>query len=165
MPAAAQPSRSARVARRNEPALRALDPPTTRPRGTGTVRPGKSSPRRSQFAGWPGAAAAIVDGVAELRGEVRRPGVVGAGLQQEHPAAGVGQPGRHDAAGGAGPDDDDVPLLSHRRARAPRSRQPHAVGVVLVGPPPQHPALGDQLGQGGAGRLRGGRPQVRGTSA
>src|SRR4051812_9354429 len=44
----------------NEPALSALDPPTTRPRGTGTVSPPVSSPVRAQFAGCPGTAARIV---------------------------------------------------------------------------------------------------------
>src|SRR4051812_35552013 len=44
----------------NEPAFSALEPPTTRPRGTGTVSPGASSPVRSQLAGWPGPAARIV---------------------------------------------------------------------------------------------------------
>src|SRR3954447_3119763 len=44
----------------NDPALSALDPPATRPRGTGTVSPSVSSPVSAQFAGCPGAAASIV---------------------------------------------------------------------------------------------------------
>src|SRR3954452_9407396 len=44
----------------NEPAFSALDPPTTRPRGTGTVSPEVSSPVSSQLAGCPGTAARMV---------------------------------------------------------------------------------------------------------
>src|SRR3954452_5525218 len=52
-----------------EAALRALEPPTTRPRGTCAVRPGISSADRSQFAGWPEAAARIVAGAPDSGGK------------------------------------------------------------------------------------------------
>src|SRR3954452_21478332 len=56
----------------NEPAFSALAPPTTRPRGTGTVSPEVSSPVSSQLAGCPGTAARIVAASRISAGESAR---------------------------------------------------------------------------------------------
>ena len=54
-------------------------------------------------------------GVPQGGREVRRLRVVGAGLEQQHPPAGVDQPGRQRAARRAGADHDDVPPVGRHR--------------------------------------------------
>ena len=119
MPAAAQPSKSAGVARRKTAALSALEPPTTRPRCTGTRRSAVSSASRCQAAGSPGTAAAMRAGSRSSAGKSAR-GVVLPRLEQQHARPGVGEAAGQRAAGRAGPHDDDV-LLGQVEHQPPSS--------------------------------------------
>ncbi len=60
-------------------------------------------------------------GVAQVGREVGGPGVVGAGLEQQHAAAGVGQPGGQRAARGPRAHHDDVPAGAHSPSASGRS--------------------------------------------
>ena len=57
----------------------------------------------------PGPDARLAVGPPHLRGQVLRVGEVGARLQQQHPAAGLGEARGEHAAGGAGPHQNGVP--------------------------------------------------------